>query len=367
MKGQLHQHPLAELIREISRAGLSGALRLERELARAAVYFEAGEMVYAASNVRALRLTECLRRWHAVTDKQLAAAGAQDSDMKLAHALFAAGLFTRERIDELLARQASEVLRLTLLWTEGSWNFDPRVSLSEQIKGHVEMGRLLLESARRLPPEFVAARFSSGSEIVSPAQPVPQDLSLRPEEAFVLSRVDMPLRISELTVISGLPETATLCALYTLTLGGFLERENWPRAFKEEEIRRALAMRASAAAQAEAAANVALKETKEAAETTTVADAVPEYDERRELDQLFARLDQATDYYQVLDVDSKAELSEIKRAYHSLAKRFHPDRFHQDAGVHARVEDAFAKIAQAYETLKDRRSRSAYDFKLDGR
>jgi len=42
MEGQLSEHPLAELIREINNTGLSGALRLSHDRAKVVVYFDAG-------------------------------------------------------------------------------------------------------------------------------------------------------------------------------------------------------------------------------------------------------------------------------------------------------------------------------------
>src|SRR5438046_8750496 len=62
MQGNLSEHPLAELIREIHAAGLTGALRLARERARAAIYFENGQLVFATSNLRAHRLREVVKR-----------------------------------------------------------------------------------------------------------------------------------------------------------------------------------------------------------------------------------------------------------------------------------------------------------------
>jgi curved DNA-binding protein CbpA len=53
---------------------------------------------------------------------------------------------------------------------------------------------------------------------------------------------------------------------------------------------------------------------------------------------------------------------EIKDAYHALARRFHPDRFHQSAPqLRSQVESAFARIAQAYETLSEQSLRTDYD------
>ena len=77
MNGRLSDHPLAELVREISDTGLSGALRLERERAKAVVYFDGGEVAAAVSNVRALRLVEVLRRSGAVDAARIYAAAAR--------------------------------------------------------------------------------------------------------------------------------------------------------------------------------------------------------------------------------------------------------------------------------------------------
>src|SRR2546423_13965449 len=62
MNGQLNTQPLAELLHEISDARLSGALRLARERVKAAVYFDAGQVVAALMNLRAFRLVEIFRR-----------------------------------------------------------------------------------------------------------------------------------------------------------------------------------------------------------------------------------------------------------------------------------------------------------------
>lgn len=61
-------------------------------------------------------------------------------------------------------------------------------------------------------------------------------------------------------------------------------------------------------------------------------------------------------YYQILEVDSRASQTEIKRAYHRLAKLFHPDSHHQMAN-HERI----AQVNAAYEVLKDPQQRSRYD------
>src|SRR5918912_222108 len=243
MTGRLNEHPLAELIREISAEGLSGALRLSRERAKAVVYFDSGEIIYAASNLRAYRLPECLRRWETLSDEKIARAQAKTSDMEFGLALIGAGDLSREALDELTARQISEMLCHALLWTTGEWEFDPRVRLSENARAKISAQKLLIESARRLPLEFVASRFKDENERLAPEAQATDGLSLLPTEAFVLTRADAPLSLRELLALAGLPRAETLRVVYTLALGGLLRREGWSPAFTAQEISRARAVR----------------------------------------------------------------------------------------------------------------------------
>lgn len=62
------------------------------------------------------------------------------------------------------------------------------------------------------------------------------------------------------------------------------------------------------------------------------------------------------DYYKLLGVKSNAKLSEIKKAYRVLAKKYHPDI---DGSKEARSK--FDEIQKAYEVLETEKSRRKYD------
>ncbi|GAU87883.1 hypothetical protein RvY_00671 [Ramazzottius varieornatus] len=62
-------------------------------------------------------------------------------------------------------------------------------------------------------------------------------------------------------------------------------------------------------------------------------------------------------YYEILGVQPNASPSEIKRAFHVLAKKYHPDK-NEDG------KQQFIRVRQAYEILADVNQRQRYDSKL---
>ena len=63
------------------------------------------------------------------------------------------------------------------------------------------------------------------------------------------------------------------------------------------------------------------------------------------------------DYYKVLEVDRKADLSDIKKAYRKMALKYHPDKNQSNP----KAQEDFIKIQEAYEVLKDVDKKKKYD------
>lgn len=358
--GQLRNHPLAELIREISAAALTGALRLERDRARIVIYIEDGRVVLANSNLRAHRVLEYLKRVPGFAERF-------NSDQNLADdeilkSLVERGVLKEDSASQLRARQTLDIVRAGLLWTDGTWEFDPRIRVAE---GKVEVRQInqpMMEWARRLPDSFLATRFRNANEKLSTLFTEKEGIELLPAEAFILSRLDIPLYVHQLISLSGLPETEAVRACYVLSLGGLIEREMWPAALSKKDVDRALAFKARYAGQEEAVVSETKPETKGQVEHPVPAE--PEISKEEELAAFLERATKGRNNYEVMGVPRSAKQDVLKKTYLNLARNFHPDLFHHDPKLRLEVESAFAKVANAYEVLRDKKTRAAYDVRL---
>jgi len=342
MEGQLAQNPLAELIREIVAAELSGAVRLSKERARAVVYFLDGRLVFAASNLRAHRLLEVLQR-NGFSREQLEQVPASTSEADIVAALLNSGTLTQASLQKIRAAQVADVLRTALLWIDGHWEFDPRVRINADVQVEVDVNRTLRECAHHLPLSFLKSRFTGRNDLFS-IDSNKEIAGLSPIEEFMVSRTRLaPTAIQFADLIgNGLPEEEGVRSVYALSLAGLLQRSDWPIAFDSDSLARL---------------RTASSQTDGAAQPPTVEKQVVE-----DVDTFFARVESAKDHYEALNVTRGATLAEIKAAYHFLARHFHPDRFHQSGAlVRTRIEDAFARVAHAYEVLNDPMRRAEYD------
>lgn len=65
---------------------------------------------------------------------------------------------------------------------------------------------------------------------------------------------------------------------------------------------------------------------------------------------------QYKDYYKIMGLERSATAKEIKLAYKKLARKYHPD-----VSKESDAEEKFKAIGEAYEVLKDKEKRAAYD------
>lgn len=348
MNGQLSEQPFAELIREITAKRLSGRLRVQQNRVAVVSYFKDGVFLYAAANVRTLRLHEYLTKLKVIGDLDLKDIAENRSDLQLASVLIENNLIETKTAHDVQLKQVADVLRLALMWTEGTWEFDHRSHLNEQVDFTLDLAPLLCEAGRRLPSNFVASRFRNETELLTFNQSATNAHQPDRKETFILTQLERPRALNELVAVSGFSAEDTMRAIYVLALSDLIVRESWKNAFRE-------------------VAPAPVESTKPAPAAETQED--PQIEQRSEasdLPQFLERVEAATTHYEVLSISRNASAEEVKRVYYDFARRYHPDRFRReaDATLHGRIETAFARVTRAYETLRNAGLRASYDSKL---
>ena len=82
--------------------------------------------------------------------------------------------------------------------------------------------------------------------------------------------------------------------------------------------------------------------------------------------QALARIVDELDYYQLMHVKRGASAREVKAAYYSTSRSFHPDaNRHRGAELREAVATISKRVTEAYAVLRDPRRRQAYDRLLD--
>ena len=71
------------------------------------------------------------------------------------------------------------------------------------------------------------------------------------------------------------------------------------------------------------------------------------------------------DYYQILGVDRNADERTIKKAYHKMALKYHPDRNSESEETKKMAEKKFIDVNDAYNVLSDPKKKSMYDQGID--
>lgn len=377
--GNLQTHSFAELLVEIARVKLNGSLRLAREAQKIAVYFDAGEAVFAVSNAREHRIYEILLRAEKITKEHLVTIPEFTNDLALKEYLSRNEGFEKKDLNALFSAQITEIFRSALAWRTGEWVFSPLVRIKGDLRFAFDLNNLLVEHARLLPPAEIDRKFTNLQEFIRAVPALPAGVNLTSQEFFVFSRFENDeLPIEKLQTLSGLPEPEARRIIYTLLLGGALTRENRNPAFSEKKLNAIASARLSLKKDERATPPpvVQLPKTKSAAPPETIetvetqkpaaaAEAAP-IEEPLSLEEYLDRVEKAANFYEMFALAPDAAVPEIKKIYFGLAKRFHPDLYHKetDAKLLQRVQTAFTKVAHAYDTLKTENTRGVYDFRM---
>jgi curved DNA-binding protein CbpA len=338
VQGQLGEKLIPDLIRQIAQKSSSGLLRLSHGKAIKAIFFDSGAPTFAISNLTNEQLDHKLTKEELVSVEQLARAKEiAGKAHRLGPVLVEMGLLDDEQMYKLVRDQVMGIILSVFEWTQGDYSFDERIRAAHEVTLDLSAADALLDGARHAAdiPE-VADRIVPRDAVVlrSKTSAFHADSSrLIPSESYILSRIESPTSVSDVAALSGLGDADAHRAVCALVASGFLKLLDHDMAEDEDP---------------------AAREAEDSAERLRE-------DVMRKL-----HFSTSADYYDLLGVTRQASTAEIKSAYYHLAKKYHPDRYHQlDAGdLRSKLESLFASFTHAYDTLSQGGQRAAYDQKI---
>ncbi len=368
IKGYISQHPISELFVELYQNRLSGSLRISNGAQKGVVYLKDGRIVHAVSNAKAHRLFSIGLERKAFTKETLGKHSNFANDLELAAALRSSGAINADELRAITVAQIESILVSLLSMPNGEWIYSPHARLRDDMVYNVDFHSLLIEFARCLPGKQVFERFRSVNEVFGLNGHQGSKATLQPHEKYVLSRFEHgQLTIEQLQTMCSLPDAGLFQAIYVLWLGGMIVRRGWRSAFQNSSVD---AIRSAKLSKMNDAVNLPTAATPKADQvlgdpspTDPIAEKIAE--PLISLDVYLDRAENAETFYDILGVEHSASAANIKASYLSLAKTFHPDRYHREGREkHARIQDAFTKLAHAYEILKSEESRETYNYKI---
>jgi curved DNA-binding protein CbpA len=367
IKGNFLAHPFADLLAEIGAAGLSGSLRLSDQERKCVIYFKEGRVVFAASNARSSRLFDILLKREKLTKEDLTQIPSFQNDFELTAYLKDKNFLTETECSKLFTEQIESIIVDCLTWENGDWAFNHLARARDGLEFKIDAKALLVEYGRCLPVDKMLSRFRTLDETFAYAGAYETGFQLRPQETFVLTRAAVgTLTAADLVSVASMSESDALHAIYILWLAGLLVRGKWNSAFADTDVKAMTSARLAIKQQAKMPGvpePVAEEPPEEKPDESVIAGPEPEIE--LSVPDYLKRVERAETFYDILGVDSKADIPELKRAYFSLARKFHPDRYHAEGGeTLARIQHAFTELAQAHETLKNPESRELYDYRV---
>ncbi|HEU0005448.1 MAG TPA: DUF4388 domain-containing protein [Terriglobia bacterium] len=361
MTGTLSQQLIAEPLHAIHSNAQSGSLVVRRENVAKTLRFEQGFLVDAQSSDPSEAFGEMLLRMGRLSPDQLDAASKSGTSAEaLSRTLAAMNLVEAEQLGEFRVFHVQEIAYSLFNWVSGSFEFRSGNEPASKSNLKLTLPGLIFEAIRRVTnPEIIHRGLKGTDKVIRLAAQLESKVgavSLKPEEAFVLSRIESSARISEILQISPLGLETTQKTLYGFLATGIAEFVKEGPGKRESPIPAASRAYRSSSAPIFRPEPVDMQEEAETEDMESVQSDV------------FLMLDKAKtkNYYDLLGVSATASPDEIKKSYYSLAKRYHPDRYHQSksADLKNALDVIFSILAQAYDTLKVPATRGSYDAKV---
>lgn len=220
-------HSLLALVHRMYSQHLTGKLQLVFGRVEKALFFDAGELVFATSSDRQDGLGEVMLRAGALTQSQFEEASTLvETGQRFGSAIAEMGIYGVEEIVSWVQRQVLQITASVLDYPAGRYFFFSSLekNVVPEIGVPVPLGRLLLAVVRKasdLPLDQLAEDADLQVELSSDALRLFKPEDLENGERHLLSLISKHISVKRVVAQSGLPKPEASRALYALLLLGF--------------------------------------------------------------------------------------------------------------------------------------------------
>ncbi|TYO99086.1 uncharacterized protein DUF4388 [Geothermobacter ehrlichii] len=327
--GRLNETSFAQLLHNLYTLKATGLLTLTRATLKKVVYVKNGYPIFARSNL----VRECLGQM--MVDEGIITTEQCEESLRLARetgrlqgtVLIDMGLLTPHRLQEVLRAQVVKKLLEIFSWTDGNYQFIQGKDFKKRVTSiDVSPASLIYQGIRNYYDEDRLAEILRRHQdrylckAQSPAYRY-QDMGLDRKGQKVFDMCDGRMTLRKIQEQFPLTRLETDQVLVALIISEMVEVRRTPLADGQEE-----------------------------------ADVAPEDAEfreafLREYGNLMKR-----NYFELFGVPEDAPRTVLRKAYFSMAKKYHPDRFLQRGysdELRRKANELFQHLSQAYETLSD--------------
>jgi tetratricopeptide (TPR) repeat protein len=354
LAGELKDMAVAWLFQELRKERKTGTAIFEQGAAIMKVFFKGGVVIFASSNIDNDTMGEFLVRTGKITRDQLdeSAKIIMNTGKKLGAVLFERGALTPQELVAQVKFQAQQNILNLFSWQQGRYCFeDGLVSSAEIVPLQMSTENLVLAGVRDLDWPLIRKSLPPiDTRILRISDPtfLLQSSYLDENERKVWALIDGNHTIEEICRLSDIGDFNTLKSLYLLLALRMAEKAE-VKSRQEKQTDHEITPEGTVA-------NEKKEPDPTSAETKVT---------REVLQNAYDSLD-IQDYYEILGVGRRATPQEIKTAYFSLVKLYHPDH-HADprfADMKQKIETLFENINEAYNILSVREKRDQYNMDL---
>jgi curved DNA-binding protein CbpA len=358
--GSFRAGEFAGLLRALQEERTDGRLQVRSGELSCSLFLTAGSVAAIAADAERYRLGEWLVARGTIAAEPMALALLrQPPDTPFGQQLVDEGVISATTLHEELQLRATAMVGL-LLFSPGEYALQ-RGDLTPSAALTIDLSTtaLLLAASRSCERERLEELVADSSDYLKARESAldqVRDAMLRPEEAYLLSRLDRATRTEDLCRLVPMPQDELRRVLASLMIAGLAELRGEP-----DVANAARSMTAKPLPSAEAGPPAAAR----AGATTTGAPAGYTADqerERMEVRRLSIELPNR-DFYRRLGVSRGATLTQIHVSYNDLSRLYDPSRSAEPhlTALRPELEKIHASLTEAYRTLGNPHQRAGYD------